>query len=212
MIVPSSWLEADALWCALWALADDYAVEWGVERPERDVTASPLDGFNPEANIEAVWFVTEMLVKYVQASVPDVFSRVQGAIRAVQYVSAMQTALARYPSDDAPQKAHFVRCRACKQMTLRRRPPLEYQDPIVVECTNEECGELWDPRLVDFDLKILRTSIVEAAAERARAVKERVRAESRARIKAAKAVVRAAEKAADALAEEASTNEERRNA
>ncbi|CAN5422116.1 hypothetical protein BH09ACT9_BH09ACT9_00350 [soil metagenome] len=200
VIVPASWMDADNLWCALWACADAFATDWGADGPERDVAASPSVGFNPLASIVAVRNVTEDLVAYVQAVVPNLIGKVDGAIAAVRFVAAVQTAKARYQFDIEPQKVHFIRCRSCQQMTLNRKPPLDYLDPIVIECSNDSCKALWDPRLVDFDLKLLRTEVQQAVEDRARreriAARDRVRAESKARIKAAKVAEKAAQLAA----------------
>ncbi|WP_147305440.1 hypothetical protein [Subtercola boreus] len=197
VIVPASWMEADELYIALSAAAVAYSVDWQVEEPERDVTASSLNGFNPEANIEAVWFVTEMLTKYVQASLPNLIAKVEGAIRSVEYIAKVQTAMARFPFDEAPQRVHYVRCRTCQHMTLNRRPPLEYNGPVVVECSNEDCKALWDPRLIDFDLQLLRVEVQEAALANARRQRIADRDAAREANKLRRQAVRDAEKAAE---------------
>jgi hypothetical protein len=159
VILPTSWVQADTLYRALAAVAVAYSVDWKVEEPEWDVTASHHNGFHPDAPIDAVWWVTEILVRYVTDSVDRLRTKHHGAAEAVRYVHAVQTALHAFPLEEKPRRIRHIRCRTCQHESLQWRPPLEHLDPIVIQCSNPGCGALWDPQMIDFDMRVLREEI-----------------------------------------------------
>jgi hypothetical protein len=159
VILPASWMQADTLYRQLAAVAVAYSVDWGVEEPEWDITASHHNGFHPEAPIEAVWWVTDLLVRYVTTAVDQLRTKHHGAEQAVRYVDAVQTALHAFPLEQKPRRIRHVRCRVCGHESLRWKPPLEHLDPIVIQCSNLACGALWDPQMVDYDIRQLREQI-----------------------------------------------------
>lgn len=169
VILPTSWVQADTLYRQLAAVAVAYSVDWGVDEPEWDITASHHNGFHPEAPIEAAWWVTDILVRYVTDAVDRLRTKHMGAEQAVRYVAAVQTALNMFPLDEKPHAVRHVRCRVCGHESLRVKPPLEHLDPIVVECSNLACGALWDPQMVEWDLRQLREQIETERAKEAAA-------------------------------------------
>lgn len=159
VILPVSWIQADNLYRQLAAVAVAFSVDWHVDEPEWDVTASHHAGFHPEAPIEAVWFVTEILVGYVQGAVERLRTKQHGAGEAVRFVREVQRALHAFPLEEKPRAVRHIRCRTCQHESLRWQPPLEHLDPIVIKCANPGCGALWDPQMVDFDIRMLREEI-----------------------------------------------------
>lgn len=164
VILPVSWVEADNLYTSLAAVAVAFSVDWGVPEPEWDVTASLHAGFHPEASLGNVWGVTRLLVEYVVDAQPRLLAKFHAAGEAVRFVRQMQTALAHYPLEEKARPVRYVRCRTCDQQSLRWRPPLEFEDAITIECSNPNCGNVWDPAMVQFDLRVMAQEIEEAAA------------------------------------------------
>jgi hypothetical protein len=165
VILPVSWIAADELYIALANVAVAYSIDWSVEEPEWDVTASVLDGFNPEANDDSVWFVTKYLVDWVAADLDRLFAKQRGAIAAVRWVRAYQTKDRHFPRKDQPRRVRWVKCRSCNRKSLEYRPPLELEEPRVVACTTPWCGAEWDPQLIEFDLRVIVQEIQQTVAE-----------------------------------------------
>lgn len=70
-----------------------------------------------------------------------VVSRVDGAVSAVVLYRHVQTALARWPSEDADREMPApLRCPGCQKLTLWYRAPLEYLDDLEVKCGS--CGHV----------------------------------------------------------------------
>jgi len=165
VIVPPSWMAADALYIALAGVAIAYASDWGVDEPEWDVSASYLDGFHPEAPISAVWGVTSMLIRYVATDRDRLLTMPRGAEAAVRWVREFQRNDHLFPREEQRRRIRWVKCRTCNLKTLEYKPPLELNEPRVITCTNPACGEVWDPQMVEFDLRVIRQEMEKPVAD-----------------------------------------------
>jgi hypothetical protein len=159
VIMPESWQQADELYKALAHVAISLADDWGLDEPEWDVTASVLDGFNPEAPIEAVWGVTAYLVDFLASDLDRLVSKQHGAAAAVSWVAAFQRSDRAFARELKPRKIPMVRCRNCHKQSLEWVPPLKLRDPRVIRCRNEWCQTPYDPQLIDFDIRVIREQL-----------------------------------------------------
>lgn len=166
---PASWQEADNLWRHLAGIIVASAMDRGEDDPAFPYWTAPGVGFSFSASLDRVaeavrWAVAELSVKHT-----DVVSRTGGAEAAVGFYRAVQTALARFPLEEKSRPVKYIKCRNCQQKTLRWLPPLEYMDAIVIQCQNLTCGEYYDPAMAEWDMRVLRQEIEEAAARAAEA-------------------------------------------
>ncbi len=156
---PESWQEADQLWMYLAGVAIAHASDKRIDEPVWPTWASVIDGFGSQATMTQVMSASRDLVDWVAAAPVDVVSRTMGAMSAVYFYRAVQRALARFPLEEKSRPVKYIRCRTCQQHTLRWMPPLDFEEPVVIQCSNLTCGALWDPAMLEWDMKVLRESI-----------------------------------------------------
>lgn len=154
VIIPASWLEADATWEALHDLAFRCDPLGYLDVRPGGTTAY---GFGSRDSIEHVRDRVALAVDLVRAA--DVHLNDQTALLGIAFYRRAQTALHRYPLAEQARAVAYARCRECGHMTLERRPPLEYLDPITVRCTNPACGAVFDPAIVEVDLAAFRAEV-----------------------------------------------------
>jgi len=111
LILPETWMTADGLMEALGARAIPS-------------TATIDDAFVLAKRAVALWADAESIVQTRE-----------GAKRAVVLVKRMQTALKRWPDSEVEYRhIPHVLCPTCRETSLWRRAPLEFEDEIRVEC------------------------------------------------------------------------------
>jgi len=109
--IPASWLAADQIMAAL---GDAFIPSTADLEETKAAVAAALEN----------WASPEVTV-----STPD------GAVRAVELVRHMQTALARWPNADSDRRVPApLRCPNCHELALWYRAPLEYLDDLEVKC------------------------------------------------------------------------------
>lgn len=163
-----------------WQVADDLLMLLG----------HPTPGFPSDAN---EWEVEAIAERYVDALDPDMWvATVEGASAAARFNATMYSALIQHPMEDYEHRVRNVRCWKCQHRSLLWKPPLMFEGPIRVTCTNPACGfELgpqdygWMSALEQMDVKqrldaernkLRQAKRAKAAAER-RAIKEAAIAE-----------------------------------
>lgn len=160
VIIPISWLTADDLWEALRELAfrADVADRFGIEG------LWPY-GIGYRDSIETVRdHVLDCVAAIRDAEAAGrLLGLVHTAQLAVRFYRAVQQALAMYPLEESAHPIAYATCRDCGNRTLERRPPLEYLDPITVRCIHPDCGAVFHPALVEYDLANYRESLEAAA-------------------------------------------------
>lgn len=162
VILPTSWLEADALWEALRELA--FRVD------PLDYLGMIRGGTNAyqlgvQASIEEVRDAVELAVDLVRAAERgDLLQREHTARLAVRLYREAQRALRMYPVEEHAHAVAYAKCRTCGNRTLERRPPLTYLEPITVRCIHPACGAVFDPAMVEFDLATYRAEVEAAIA------------------------------------------------
>lgn len=156
VILPTSWLTADALWEELRELAfrADVDDRFGIDG------LWPY-GIGVQDSIETVRDHVAACVEAVRAAAADgwLLGRVHTAQLVVAFYRAAQQALAMYPFEEQAGALTYATCRDCGNRTLERRPPLEYLDPITVRCIHPDCGAVFHPALVEYDLATYRESL-----------------------------------------------------
>lgn len=68
----------------------------------------------------------------------------QGSEFALHLTREVETADARWPTQDRPHKIQYLVCESCQQMTLKFYPPRGADEPINVKCTDRICGAVMD--------------------------------------------------------------------
>lgn len=122
---------------------------------------------HPVPTIASVGAVARDVSLLVESINPEqTVARMEGAVAAVEFFRELQRVLHLAVRDDKPRRVKWVRCRQCDQETLLMRPPLEYLDDVVVQCTNPGCGAVWDPSLAAFDMRVLAETVSAEFAER----------------------------------------------
>lgn len=156
MIVPTSWLTADALWADLHELA-----RW--MDPLELLSVRPAGttpyGFGSRDSIEHVRDRVELAVAIVRSGGLEVVRSDVTATLAIRFYRAVQRALAMYPLEEQAQPLAYAKCRDCGNRTLERRPPLQHEDPITVRCIFPGCEAVFHPALVEFDLANYRATL-----------------------------------------------------
>jgi hypothetical protein len=93
-----------------------------------------------------------------------------GALRAIEFFRRMQTTLHRWPEEESERTMPApLRCQNCHQLTLIRKPAIEYLGSVEVVCPS--CGHVHDWWAFLNDASSLVASVVaaqKAAAQRAR--------------------------------------------
>ena len=154
---PPSWQAADRLWVALARVAIAHAKDTRSEEPEWSQLTSIWAGFSYAATIDDVARTTRELVSWVDAGPQSVVSRTEGAMAAVDFFREVQRSLAMFPMDEKSARIRYLRCRFCLNFAVVDRPPLHYLEPRVDVC--ESCGELSDPQMREWDLKLYRLEV-----------------------------------------------------
>lgn len=109
--IPASWLAADDIMAAL---GNAFIPTTATLDETRAAVSSAL----------AAWESPERMV-----------AAAEGAVRAVELVRHVQTALARWPNADTDRRVPApLRCPACHELALWYRAPLEYLDDLEVKC------------------------------------------------------------------------------
>lgn len=157
VIVPVSWLTADALWAALHELV--FRIDESVDFAGNGTTPH---GFGFKEPIERVRdLVTEAVVIARDAQL----SLLHIADLAVDFYRSVQAALFQFPIEEQARLLPYARCSVerggCGSMTLQRRPPLQYLDALVYSCVNPACGAKWDPFVVEAELAVYRKGLEE---------------------------------------------------
>lgn len=128
------------------------------------VAAAPAHEIPTTATVDAVARDVSLLVESVNPE--QVVARQEGAEAAVSFYRELQRAMHLVQRDDKPRHVRWIRCRECGLESLLMRPPLEYLDDVVVQCTNPACRAVWDPSLAAFDMRVLAEEISAEFAER----------------------------------------------
>lgn len=158
VIVPPSWLEADNLWTALHVAIVAVANERREDEPDWMGGTSPW-GFGSRDSIDTVmvnvWDATFWLLSRTQTAhdAPIAARRLTGLCARVS------NALKRFPLEERAHLVEHVRCRKCELVTLEWQPPLAESTPVVVRCLNEKCGAVYDPVMIQYDLRQLREQL-----------------------------------------------------
>lgn len=157
VIVPVSWLTADDTWAVLRDLA--FACD-PLDFLEVGNGGTTAYGFGSRDSIEHVKDRVELAVELARTG--DTMHLTIAEL-AVRFYRAVQNALAAYPLEEQQRLLPYARCNkdrgGCGAMTLQRRPPLQYLDPLVYRCINPACGKSWDPFIVEHDLAAYRTQL-----------------------------------------------------
>lgn len=157
VIIPVSWLTADDTWAALHELA--FRCD-PLEFLSIDAKGTTAYGFGTRDSIEHVHDRVELAVALARTG--DT-TTLHIARLAVHVYRAVQVALQRFPLKEHTHLLPYARCNmhrgGCEQMTLERRPPLQYRDPLVYRCINPACGKAWDPFIVEVDLARYRAEL-----------------------------------------------------
>ncbi|MFJ6532455.1 hypothetical protein [Microbacterium sp. NPDC091662] len=156
MIVPTSWLTADALWADLRELA--YRLD-PLELLEVRPGGTTAYGFGSRDSIEHVRDRVELAVDIIRAHGLGVARSDVTALLAVRFFRAAQRAIDMYPLEEQAQPLAYAKCRDCGNRTLERRPPLEHKEPITVRCIFPGCGAVFHPALVEYDLATYRETL-----------------------------------------------------
>lgn len=156
MILPTSWLTADATWAELRELAFRVDSLEFLDMVRGGTNAYQLGVL---ATIEQVRDAVELAVGVVRADGDRLLGDAHTARLAVAFYRQVQRALSMFPFEERAHAVAYARCRECGQQTLERRPPLEYLDPITVRCVNRDCGAVFDPAMVEFDLAKYRADL-----------------------------------------------------
>lgn len=161
VIVPPSWLEADNLWTALHVTIVAVANERHDDEPDWAGGTNPW-GFGSQDSIDTVmanvWDATFWLLSRTQTAheAPIAARRLTGLC------SRVTNALKRFPLEERAHLVEHVRCRKCELVTLEWQPPLAEATPVVVRCLNEHCGAVYDPVMVQYDIRQLREQMENA--------------------------------------------------
>ena len=97
----------------------------------------PAPGFPSDASVFEVDAITERYLDLIDAD--EWVSRGDGAEAAVRFFRLMQNALAQHPFEDVVHQVKNVRCNECRQLTLLWKPPLDFEGPVRIECSNTAC-------------------------------------------------------------------------
>lgn len=160
MIIPTSWLEADRTWSELHELA-----VWcdPLEFLQVDRRDTRPGGFGSRDSIEHVRGRVELAVDLAVHA--DITNAHTGRL-IVRFYRAVQRALHMFPIEEYARPLPYARCRNCGHLTLERRAPLEYLDPITVLCINPDCQWEWDPHMIEVDLTEYRMKLEAESAEK----------------------------------------------
>jgi hypothetical protein len=159
VIIPGSWLAADAVWSSLSRVAIEHAAARRIPEPEWPVSVTVggadrlrkrQDGFDPTASIEDVAAAVRDLVDWLDPD--DVVARQAPAVAAVEFFRTLQTTLHRFPLEEQPVRMPRLRCRGCGLFTVRQHPPLEHLSEIVYRC--DHCQAETDPIMADWNVKV----------------------------------------------------------
>lgn len=153
VLIPASWQEADRTWSELHELAVWCDPLEFLRVQPRGTTSR---GFGSQDTIEHVRDRVKLAVDL--ACTGDV-TDAHIARLAVRFYRQVQRALHMFPIEEYARPLPYARCRECGELTLERRPPLEYLDAITVLCINPNCQLEWDPRMVEFDLSAYREQL-----------------------------------------------------
>lgn len=156
---PQSWQEADTLWKLLAGILVAHAQDKNLPTPKFPHWTGLTIGFSFSASIDKVATAVKHAVYDIETNPEDIVARAGGAEAAIRFFRHIQTALARYPIEEAPVKIPYLRCRNCKKFTMRTRPPLEHEEPLMYLCENPGCGAEYDPQMKEFDLRLYRVEI-----------------------------------------------------
>lgn len=157
VIVPTSWLTADDTWAALHELA--FRCDTSDRLADR-TGGTTAYGFGSRDTIEHVRGRVELALDIADTGDTNDLHVAQLAVR---FYRAVQTAMAAFPLEEHSRPLGYIACPehrgGCGHMTLERRPPLQYLDPLVYRCVNPACGSAWDPYIVEVDLAQYRQQI-----------------------------------------------------
>ncbi len=158
---PPSWQEADTLWGALEDLVraarPDYWTEY------RGPHYVGKIGFSFSATLPMVASAVRGALDELHD--PNFLNRASAAMAAVAFYRAVQLANRRFnfPLETArPVPVKYIRCRTCRQMTLKWVTPLEQYDEVGIECANPMCRAWWDPVTALFDMRLLAQQMSDA--------------------------------------------------
>lgn len=165
VIIPTSWITADALWQQLTRVAIAHAKFHGEYEPTQFHGMTTMWGFGAEATIDEVTRDVRKLVGWVVKRLPLIVAREEPTRELLLLIAEFQRALHAFPLDEKARPVRYARCRECDMRTLEYRPPLDYLTPIVIRCTNSTCGAEFDPAMVAWDLRRLRERILAARAQ-----------------------------------------------
>ncbi len=168
-----------------WRTADDLIVLLG----------HPSPGFPSDANVWEVEAITERYVDRID--VDRWVRRVWPAEDAVRFAATMRSALVQHPMEDYEHRIRNVRCPDCRQRSLLWKPPLMFEGPVNVSCTNIECAFVIDQ---DGYVVLTRNEVV--------VVKEKLRLERVAALAARRVQEKAVRDAAKLAAKQARAAEE----
>ncbi len=161
VILPVSWIEADEVWASLRDVAFRLdPLELLSVRPG----GTTANGFGSRDSIEHVTDRVQLAVDIVRASGDDVVRRDTTAQLAIAFYRRAQRAMRAFPFEEEAHPVAYATCRDCGNRTLERRPPLDHLDPITVRCIHPDCGAVFHPALVEYDLATYRASLEAAQA------------------------------------------------
>lgn len=162
MLIPDSWVTADDTWRRLHELLVTVANERGAEvggwhgatTPEHFGSTDPI-----EVVFLNVWEALFQLAEHLEV----VFTRERPARGLLRLIRQTHRALQRYPLQERAHLVQHVTCReergGCGKLTLQWQPPLAFADPITVRCLNVDCGMVYDPEMVKWDMRQLREQV-----------------------------------------------------
>lgn len=150
VILPGSWQAANAVWGSLCHLVIEYCKDWRLDEPAL-LGQRSLDWVHGH-DYDQIADDVSTLVTFL--NLERLVTMHGGAAAAVELVHEVQRALASYPMDPQPRPVRYIKCRTCEQQTLWEMPPLTFLDPITIQCRNRACGAIYDPQMIEFDLRV----------------------------------------------------------
>lgn len=150
-----SHIQANAVYMELAATAVAFAIDLRIPEPEFSAAASIMSGFAIDLDVDIVGVITRRLVDWLEEHYPAAVKRRHSAEAVVRMIGVVQTALAKFPLTDLEHRVPFVRCPGCARMTLTWKPPLYYEDEVIVKC--ERCGHEEDQDWLEFYIQTVKT-------------------------------------------------------
>lgn len=187
VLVPASWQTADQLWTGLASIVVAHSNATRAGDPQWPTATTVIYGgtslfdgwFSPDATLAEVATAVDDVVTEIAAVPEAIVARHSGAQQAVEFYRKVQTAQHRFPREDAPVALRFLRCRRCGEFAVRDHPPLEQLAERIIRC--DACEAVFDPLLVDWNLKLYAQDLWESLTpeERAKLLPDLATAERR---------------------------------